>query len=336
VDHDGLPDILVANQRSNTVSVLFNRGNGQFQTQSCTAVGESPFCVAPLEGGAPGFVVSGGVEGQVRVVTYEESRTNSMMVAMQGGRDPEVLEASFNPTESRFEIMLRTHEEQTKGVMLTFLEQLSRRQFLERAVRPSVSSTVLAATARRQNQTLAVLYATNDIKTGRTTVYTSTATPEFKFSTLRSLFSFPDSTSSTFLLSWGNTGRDTLSMAAVALGEPADMIGVFVMKRDTLAAPVQWIKGFRPLDDSAMALEDVDGDGLPDLVVADAVRKVVYLFQGEYDFGFYAPVPVTSAARLGDFAVGHLRNSPGSDLVLTDRRSGSVKILLDAFRRQGE
>ena len=336
VDRDGRADILVANQRSNTTSVLFNRGNGQFSAQSSTAVGESPSCVTPLEGEVSGFVVSGGLQGQVHLVTYQETRTNSLTVAMQRGGNPEVLEASFNPREGRIEIMLRTHEEAGRGVMLTSLEQLSRRQFLERAIRPSIASIVLAATARHRNQNLAVLYATNDNRTGRTTVYTSTATPEFKFSSLRSLFSYPDSTMSTFLLSWGVTGSDTLSIAAVALGEPADMIGVFVIKGDTLATPVQWIKGFRPLDDSAMTLEDVDGDGLPDLVVADAVRRTVYLFRGEYDFGFYAPIAVTSVARLGDFAVGHLRNSPGSDLVLTDRRSGTVRILLDAFRRQDE
>ncbi len=338
VDHDGLSDILVANEGSNTVSLLLNEGNGRFHAQQSTLVGDSPSAVAPMEGTEKGFVVSDAIAGRVRVVTMQGDRSSSSTVAMPAGRRPEVLGASFNPALRRIEIMLRSHEEVGNGVLLTFLEQLSRRQFLERAFRPSVASTVLAATARRDPRTggLAALFATNDPRSGRTTVYASSATAQFEFGSLNPVFSYPDSSSSTFLLSWGGVGRDPVSIAAVALGDPSDMIAVFAINGDTLAGPVQWIKGFRPLEDTAMALDDVDGDGTTDLVIADAVRKTIFLFRGDEDFGFAAPVPITSADNTGDFAVGHLRHSSASDLVITDRKAGSVRVLMDPFRRTGE
>ncbi len=338
VDRDGLPDILVANEGSNTVSVLLNKGNGRFHAQQSTLVGDSPSAVAPMEGNEAGFVVSDAIAGHVRVVTMHGDRSSSSTVAMPAGRRPEVLGASFNPALRRIEILLRSHEDVGNGVLLTFLQQLSRRQFLERAFRPSVASTVLAATARRDLHTggLAALFATNDPQSGRTTVYASTATSQFEFGSLRPVFSYPDSTSSTFLLSWGAVSNTSVSTAAIAMRDPSDRIAVFTISGDTLAAPVQWIKGFRPLDGTAMALGDVDGDGTTDLVVADASRKTIFLFRGDEDYGFAAPVPIAAAENVGDFAVGHLRHSDGSDLVITDTRAGTVRVLVDPFRRNGE
>ena len=338
MDHDGNNDILVANEGSSTVSLLKNEGDGRFRAQQSLLVGESPSAVAPVDGRTPGFVVSDAMAGHVRVVTMEGDRSASSTIAMPAGRKPEVLEASLNPALRRIEIMLRSHDDAGNGVLLTFLEQLSRRQFLERAFRPSVASTVLAATARRDVLTggLDALFATNDPRTGRTTVYSTTATSEFAFGALRPVFSYSDSMSSTFLLAWGQTTGESVSAAAVALREPSDMVAVFSISGDTLAGSVQWIRGFRPMDDTAMALEDVDGDGITDLVFDDALRKEIFFFRGDENFGFTAPVPVTAAENAGNFVVGHLRHSAASDLVITDARAGTVRVLLDPFRRFGE
>ena len=42
VNGDGKPDIVVANEISNTVSVLLGNGNGTFQTQQTFATGNDP------------------------------------------------------------------------------------------------------------------------------------------------------------------------------------------------------------------------------------------------------------------------------------------------------
>ena len=43
---DGIPDLVVANAGSNTVSVLLGNGNGTFQAQQTFATGTSPSSVA--------------------------------------------------------------------------------------------------------------------------------------------------------------------------------------------------------------------------------------------------------------------------------------------------
>ena len=46
VNHDGLPDLVTANFRSNDVSVLLGRGDGTFAPQQRVAVGPGPQSVA--------------------------------------------------------------------------------------------------------------------------------------------------------------------------------------------------------------------------------------------------------------------------------------------------
>ena len=46
VNGDGKPDLVVANEGSNTVSVLLGNGNGTFQAQQTFATGTDPISVA--------------------------------------------------------------------------------------------------------------------------------------------------------------------------------------------------------------------------------------------------------------------------------------------------
>ncbi|MGA9120533.1 MAG: VCBS repeat-containing protein [Bacteroidota bacterium] len=338
VDGDGLQDVLVANEGSNTISTLLNRGDGLLHSQQSVLAGDAPSWVSRLAGGIEGMVVAHSASGRVRIVTLGGEKRYSSVVTMPAGERPEILEASFNPEDHRIEIMLRSFEDEGRRVTLTFLQQLSRRQFLERTFHPLVSSPVLAVSAIHlgPRRDLAVLFATNNAHSKRTTVYSVRATPTFQFGPVNSLFSFPDSTSRTFLLLWGEQRSETSSTAAVAIGEPVNSIGAFAIEGDTLARPVHWVGGIRPIDDTALAFEDVDGDGIPDLVVADALQKMVVFLRGLPGGAFAEPEGIAPAGNIGAFAVGRLTRSQGDDLIFTDRRQGTLRLLIDPFRRKGE
>ncbi|CAF4551177.1 unnamed protein product, partial [Rotaria socialis] len=49
VNSDNKPDIIVANEGSNTVGVLLNNGNGIFLTQTTYATGANPYSVAVVD-----------------------------------------------------------------------------------------------------------------------------------------------------------------------------------------------------------------------------------------------------------------------------------------------
>jgi hypothetical protein len=335
IDSDGLRDVLVANEGSNTVSRLLNRGDGRLRAQQSIFAGEAPTEAVRLDRGGAELVVAHSNSGRVRIVSLQGERRYSSFVTMTEGEHPEILDASFNRHERRIEIMIRSHDPTGRGTTLTFLEQLSRRQFLERTFRPTVAVPVLAATARHEGPAggLAVLFATNDPATARTTVYAVQATPAFIFGAVSTLFSFPDSLSRTFLLTWEDEEGVYSPRAVVAIGEPTNALGIFSMAADTLAGPVRWVKGVRPIDDAAVKYEDVDGDGIADLVVADAVRGTVSFLRGTADGRFGDPWPIAPAVSIGGFAVGSVVSRHACDLLVSDRRAGVLRIFVDPFRR---
>ena len=71
VNGDGKPDIVVANDDSNTVSVLLGNGNGTFQAQQTFATGTDPSSVAvgDVNGdGKPDLVVANDGSNTVSVL----------------------------------------------------------------------------------------------------------------------------------------------------------------------------------------------------------------------------------------------------------------------------
>src|SRR5436190_419499 len=71
VNHDGRPDLVVANNGGDSVSLLIGTGNGAFQTQQVLAVGHAPrgLTLADFNGdGRPDLVVANGGGGSVSVL----------------------------------------------------------------------------------------------------------------------------------------------------------------------------------------------------------------------------------------------------------------------------
>ena len=71
LNHDGKPDLVVANSDDGTVSVLFNGGNGAFQPKKTYPAGKRPLSVAALDpngDGEPDLVVANNVDDTVSVL----------------------------------------------------------------------------------------------------------------------------------------------------------------------------------------------------------------------------------------------------------------------------
>ena len=75
VNGDNIPDIIVANEGSTTVSVLLNAGNGTFTNQTIYAVGMGPSSVAAAD-------VNGDNKPDIIVANWG-SNTTSVLLALE-------------------------------------------------------------------------------------------------------------------------------------------------------------------------------------------------------------------------------------------------------------
>ena len=76
------------------------------------------------------------------------------------------------------------------------------------------------------------------------------------------------------------------------------------------------------------AVGDFNGDGIPDVVVADPNVRQVSMYPGKGDGTFGTPVIVTSGSVMNTIAVGDFNRDGMLDLAVTNTSNGSVSIFL--------
>ena len=86
-----------------------------------------------------------------------------------------------------------------------------------------------------------------------------------------------------------------------------------------------------PVDDvpTFAAVGDFNGDGRPDLAVADSGGSIVSILLGQGNGAFAAAVAIGAHASPSWVAVGDLNNDGRADLAVANRNSGDVSILLN-------
>ncbi len=339
MDGDGLQDIVVANSLSGTVSVLMNEGNRKLSAQLSVAVPDQPWQVSSYETAKQsGIVVSHPSTGRITVISGNGDLLHASPYSMSTSEEPSVVEALAGPDRHLLQIIVRSRRRHDIGVGLSSYEQLSRRQYLERTIRPTIAAPVLAVTGGHKPDRAAydLLFAAASRSTRQTTVYSANATSALEFGEVTPVLSFPDSAVCTRQLVWGRIHPDGSRQAAVVLAEPENALGVFRLMPGGASTVSTWIAGVHPQDAWSVVLQDVDGDGIDDLLVLDGERGALVLYQGKPGGRFQAPQNVVEGPDLGGFCIGPVFTRDASDLVVSMPAAGCVTLFADPFRRHGQ
>jgi RHS repeat-associated protein len=82
-------------------------------------------------------------------------------------------------------------------------------------------------------------------------------------------------------------------------------------------------------DSSCLAIaEDINGDGIPDVLVSNYSKDVVSVSIGKGDGTFYTPVPYATGTTPGSLAVGDFNGDGVPDLAVSNSGSSNVSVLL--------
>lgn len=133
----------------------------------------------------------------------------------------------------------------------------------------------------------------------------------------------------------GDGRRDVVTLAEFAASE-SRREGRLVVHRQTSPgafAPAEtYVVGTAPW---RLAVGDVDGDGLPDLVVTDWKADAVWLMLNDpLDKGRFLPAQkIASASRAGDAVIADLNGDGAPDVAITD--TGRVVLLQQDAARRG-
>ncbi|MDH3252486.1 MAG: VCBS repeat-containing protein, partial [Ignavibacteria bacterium] len=336
-DGDGNVDIVVANTNSSTLSLLFNKGNGRMSGQQSLPVTEQPVFIRAAVSALPSVrtvVASHSGHDRLTVVRLAEDVSRSLSYTIPTASNPYVLHAKEQAHTGRLEMSVRYTRKGGKSVSL--FEQLGPAQFLERSLRFSPNTPVGTVTVGdfTEKGRYDLLYSSYNGKARRTSVSIAFAEPGFSFRSMKELFSYGDSSNATRMMLSGWVDRDAEKDIIVVLGSPKNALGIVYGKGNgAFEDSIRWHFGIRPVNEDAVIVDDVDGDGHPDIVVVDELRKGVVVLYGWDGRVFDEPILVHAGDDIGGMRIASLADPGKRDLVVTHFRSGTVEILYQPFQR---
>jgi hypothetical protein len=336
IDGDGLVDIAVANSNSSTVSLLINRGRGRFSGGTMAFVPERPFHITSTvtaSGGHPALVTSHTSTDRVAILTLEQSPLRASTVTIPTGSEPFVLHAWADSTAVR--MLLRYSRHERNAVSLSLLEQIGGGQFLERSMRFSLTDRIAAATIARSvtGPAYKVAYVTAGAGGRTAALQTADVSPFYSVGSVKPGLSFADSTTSALGIVPAALRQAGGGDYIIIMGKPVNALLLVYRNPDgTFRSEPEWIRNVSADGDDDVIVEDVDGDGRPDITVRNGATESVETFYGG-PLGFGSGVRICSAHGVGGIAVAPLVSRSVRDLVLSHRDEGTVSILFGPFRR---
>jgi 6-phosphogluconolactonase (cycloisomerase 2 family) len=297
-DGDGKPDLVVTNYSSNTVSILRNTGSsgsiaaGSFATKVDFATGSQPYSVAigDLDGdGKPDLAVSNLNSSNVSVL-----RNNSSSGSIAAGSF--AAKVDFATGDSPRSVAIGDLDGDGKPDLA--VANLS-----------SITVSVLRNTGSSGSIAAGSFAAKVDFTTG--TGPTSVAIGDLDGD------GKPDLAVANYNSNSVSVYRNTSSSGSIAAG--------------SFAAKVDFTTGSsRP---SSVAIGDLDGDGKPDLVVANDNSSTVSVYRNTSSSGsiaagsFAAKVDFATGTNPTSVAIGDLDGDGKPDLAVANYGSGNVSVL---------
>lgn len=337
LDGSGKQDIAVVNSVSSTLSVLLNKGKGKLSGQQSLTLPEAPTAVR-LVTGLPRkermLVSSHTTTDRFSVIALADDISRSRTFSVPTGADPFVVVARSDSTGLQF--VVRHKNPKDRSYMLSLFDQISQRQFIERSLRSTLPTKILAlnVSVGVAPGTFELLFATNDKVSRHTTISQAVSDSGMQFRSVRPIFSYLDSSASTRMILGGFVNTDPFRDVIVSMGAPRNALGIWYGKAPTAVRDsVEWVYGVQPANDDAIILRDVNNDELPDLTWLDALRHSVLVMYGTERKGLRPPVTVVPAENVQCVRLANLREAGSTDIVLSNGDRGTISIIMSPFTR---
>jgi RHS repeat-associated protein len=323
LNDDGIPDLVTANYNDNTVSVLVGRGDGTFEPQTTFDVGVSPWSVAiaDLNGnGIPDLVTANYNDNAVSVLMGHGDATFAAHRTFDVGHQPTFVAIADLNGNGIPDLVTADYREYTISVLMgrgdgIFEEQTT----FEVANRTEAVAIVDVnrdgipdlVTAEGSDGYISVLIGQGDGTFAEHATFQPGTFPMSLAIADLNGDGIPD-------LLTGNYGDDT-NTVAVLLGFGD---GTFEAQTTLGVGQTPWSWPY------AVAVADLNGDGVPDLIAANSWEACVSVLTGRGDGTFEEQTTFEVGYNPYDVVVTDLNGDGVPDVVTADRNNSTVSVLL--------
>jgi phospholipase C len=323
---NGIQDLAVINNGSNTVSIFLGSGNGTFTLKSTVAAGLAPVSVATGDFNSDGkldlAVASNGSDAITILLgngdgTFSGAPSNPITVSPLG-----VSVADFNQ-DGKLDLLAPNGNDGTLSVLLGNGDGT----FYATATPTGTGTGPNAAAVGDFNQDGIPDFAV--INNGSTDITVELGNGDGTFAAVTTS---PTTGSNPVAIATGDfNGDGRLDLAVVNQG--SNTVDVFTGNGDgTFTLKSSPSTGNAP---SSVAVGDINGDGKLDLAVTNSTDNTVSVLLGNGDGTFQTPVIASTGTTPVGVAVSDFNNDGKADLVTANQRAGTASVLLEVSGTSG-
>jgi FG-GAP-like repeat len=333
VNDDGVPDLAVANKGSNTVSVLLGNGNGTFQAQQTFATGAEPCWLelADVNGdGKPDLAVSNYGGNTAGVLLGNGNGTFQAQQTLATGGQPVALAFGDVNGDGRSDLVVANNASGTVSVFLNAGNGNFTGQVYTIATNditdPYVVSINRASANPTNGATLQFTVTFSEPVTGVDSSDFQVVTTGTVASTLTQVT--PVSASVYTFTVGGITGNGTLGLNLVDNNSIHDLAGNPLVQGSGAASFQSQTTVGSGATPVFIAVADFNGDGQPDLAIANANPNTVSVLLGNGTGTFQSPQTFATANHPYAVIAADVNGDGIPDLVAANYVSNSVSVLL--------
>lgn|GEM_PF-1911379 len=331
INNDGSNDILVANNKSQSVSLLVNKGNGRFGGQIQFTVPDEPSSLSFIpKNDSTAIVLSTNPDSEkisfLEINLHRFSHT-TYTLPTQGKSD--VVFVQLNAVDQFLNLFV--FEKRFSQQSLLKFEQIAPSRFIERIIPFQNGGSVQSLAMGNFHGTGVqdIVYCNMDAKSHMENFFQSSGNPAGTFEPPKLFFSIPDADSASSQFWHCDLNNDGAEDLVCNLKGASNLLYIFLGRRDSTLVPVRTQLQTSISIDRADRLKfiDVNNDGVKDIVLENHLNKTVEVYLSHGDGTFALPYRLMSSEGMGGFDIANLGGSQNPSLIVTDAVKGILKII---------
>jgi hypothetical protein len=321
---DGKLDLLTANDRANTISVLFGNADGTFQPPISYDTGKNPISVAVGDfngDGKPDLAVANAMENTVSVLLGNGDGTFQKAIPWHVGVMPHVVAVGDVNGDGKLDLVVANagnYSDEKNGNVSVLLGK-GDGTFQEPVVYETGVYCCFVALADFDGDGKLDLVAANHFSNSISVLLGNGD------GTFRAAVHYPTGEGALHVSVADLNGDGKLDLAVANIR--ANTVSVLLGNGDgTFQTAVAYAPGQGP---ACVTVTDCNGDGKLDLVVADSDSHTVSVLQGNGDGTFKSPVAFKTGNRPHFVAAADVNQDGAHDLIVANLGDGTISVLLN-------
>ena len=332
VNNDGNQDIAVINNGSQSLSIFLNRGNGTFTGQLSLPIDPFGESVHSLRANDSTFFLLTEHPQTERILITRLCFPSLSLdhYSISTNRSPQILEASYTATTDRLSLLVTGKEGSSNSIAISEFQQVEGSRFLEKPFFSDETKSVLAANVIHTNHggIRDVVYLSHGTNSARASLYLTSQQQDDAFSAPHLSMTLPDTGVRDGHIWGADLNGDPIPDLILQFHSDDDYLLLLLGKSDSSFTLSQRFNQVAVKNQHDIALVDIDGDGVNDIVLANALAKTIQVFLCKKGGVFFSPKRLLSFSNAGGFVVSDLNKDGTPDYAVVYSESGMLKVFL--------